>query len=183
MENGTVTTDEDVTEEKEYMENKTRRTNDTEADDGTFFRPNKNSAKASSRGMFSKEDSTNTTYEGEKERPEEGTGFNETEAIVGYGKPTKGSYNSDEKGYKTFGTEGQGENKEGCKDKDSSESSERGMYVTVTAVADQGSDTILLEVGNYDFLDEYSWDEASARVVKALSAIALVTFTDRKSVV
>lgn len=102
---------------------------------------------------------------------------------MGYGVPTKGSYNSTEKGYKTFGSEGQGNNTEGCKNTNSSSTAERGMYVTVTAVADQGTDTILLEVGNYEFLEEYVWetvaDEESAQFVKAITfaTIALISFT------
>jgi hypothetical protein len=169
MKNGSNTTTDDVNEEKEYIKKKEeeeeQEEEDRKDDEEQWFRPNKDknrTVKAFARGK--KDDETEVTES--RERPEEGTSFNETDAVKGYGKPTKGSYNSTEKGYKTFGTEGQGNNTEGCKDKDSSTRSARGMYVTVTAVADQGSDTILLEVGNYDFLEEYVWDEkTSARVV------------------
>jgi len=124
-----------------------------------------------------KDSTKDSTKNSTKPKPAEGEGFNETESVEGYGKPTKGSYNSTDKGYKTFGTEGQGNNTEGVMDKDSSKTSERGMYVTVTAVADQGSDTILLETGNYDFLDEYTWEESSARALGTITfAAALVGF-------
>lgn len=117
-------------------------------------------------------------FDGVKPEPKEGEAFNETESVKGYGKPTKGSYNSTEKGYKTFGTEGQGNNTEGVMDKDSKKKSDRGMYVTVTAVADQGTDTILLETGNYDFLEEYEWAMESAMTkVVSLAAIAMVSIT------
>ena len=53
----------------------------------------------------------------------------------GYGKPTKGEYDASEGGYKTFGTEGQGENKKGMKG-DGEKCAGRKMYVTVTATED-----------------------------------------------
>ena len=104
----------------------------------------------------------------EKPKPAEGEAFNETEAVKGYGKPTKGTYSADTKGYKTFGTEGQGENTEGAKDYDSDEEENRGMLVTVSAKADQETDTILLETGNYEFLEDYEWAEESA-MAKSIS--------------
>lgn len=85
--------------------------------------------------------------------------MDETEAEEGYGEPTKGTYNADDKGYKTFGTTGQGENKEGVKDKDSENESNRVVQITVDALADQDSETILLETGNYEFLEEYVYEE------------------------
>ena len=48
------------------------------------------------------------------------------------------------------------------------------MIVSVTAVADQGGDTILLETGNYDFLEEYVWDSAKRVQALTLAAVALV---------
>lgn len=172
MANGTKTESEGVSEEKEYKKDKEKNKEekvkkDKEADeDSTFFRPNKKD-----------EDETTTTDT--KPRTKDGAAKNETTAVKGYGEPTKGSYNSAEKGYHTFGTEGQGDNTEGAMDEGSKNEADRGIYVTVTAVADQGSDTILLEVGNYDFLEEYVWEEeAYARVVKAtFAAFALVSFT------
>jgi len=69
----------------------------------------------------------------------------------GFGKPTKGEYNTTDGGYKTFGSEGQGEGKEGLRG-DSERCSKRQMYVTVTATENQSdSDTVLLEFGAYSF--------------------------------
>merc|ERR1712127_294294 len=114
---------------------------------------------------------------GGKPKPAEDETEEATEAVEGYGEPTKGSYSATEKGYKTFGTTGQGENTEGAKESSDSEEGNRGMIVTVTAVADQASDTILLETGNYDFLEEYTWDEEAATGLKAvaLSALAVIS--------
>jgi hypothetical protein len=53
---------------------------------------------------------------GTKPRPPGDMFSNKTQADIGYGVPTKGSYNSTDKGYKTFGTVGQGPNTEGVKD-------------------------------------------------------------------
>ena len=60
---------------------------------------NNKAVDAYARGMLGAEYET-------KPKPEDGEGFDETTANKGYGVPTKGSYNSTEKGYKTFGTEG-----------------------------------------------------------------------------
>ena len=114
------------------------------------------------------------------ERPE--VKIDETEAVTGYGKPTKGSYNPDDKGFKTFGSEGQGETKEGVKDGKSQVAANRYVLVTVTAKEDQGSDTILLEVGNYEFVEEYdpeAFDEVAEEELstKLMSSFALAVGT------
>jgi hypothetical protein len=86
--------------------------------------------------------------------------------------PTKGSYDAADKGFKSFGTEGQGKDEEGLKGETTGKGDCRQMRVTVTAVADQGSDTILLEVGAYDFIEEYTWvEEGSNKLALAFSAL------------
>jgi len=94
-----------------------------------------------------------------KERPPEDETKEETVAVEGFGAPTKGVYNTEDKGFKAFGTVGQGEDKEGLKDTDSKEGVERVVSISVTALQDQGTETILLETGNYEFLEEYTWEE------------------------
>jgi len=105
-----------------------------------------------------------------KKRPEEGEMKSDTTATEGYGVPTKGTYNAADKGYKTFGTTGQGENKEGVKDKDSTVEADRIVQITVEALADQGSDTILLETGNYEFLEEYTFEAEDSATTLTVSA-------------
>jgi hypothetical protein len=106
--------------------------------------------------------------------PPPGQRNNETTSVMGYGAPTKGSYNSTDKGFKTFGTVGQGPNTEGTKDPRAPMDGDRQMAVTIVAVADQSTDTILLELGNYEFLDEYSWDSAVTRAV-SFAALAIIS--------
>jgi hypothetical protein len=121
---GSKTTEESVDDEKEYVKEKKEREEETA--DGE---------EKATRTIFRSAE----TKDGEKDvkpRPAEGERKNETEAEVGYGMPTKGRYNADDKGYKTFGTEGQGENKEGVMDTDSSLTKDRGMLISVTAKED-----------------------------------------------
>ena len=151
-----MTEEESVDEEKDYLEKKDEREEEElekqeDEEDGWFKASNYRKAEATDDD--DKEDSE------EKPKPAEGESFNETEAVRGYGKPTKGSYSVETKGYKTFGTEGQGENTEGVMDIDSEEEESRGMLVTISAKADQRGDTILIETGNYEFLEEYEWEE------------------------
>ena len=87
--------------------------------------------------------------------------MSETTAIEGYGVPTKGLYEVEEKGYKTFGSTGQGENTEGVKDISDSVVSDRAMFVTIRAKAELGADSIQLRTGNYEFLAEYVWEKAA----------------------
>lgn len=150
-----MTEEESVDEEKDYLEKKDEREEEElekqeDEEDGWFKASNYRKAEA--------DDAEKEDFE-EKPKPAEGESFNETEAVRGYGKPTKGSYSVETKGYKTFGTEGQGENTEGVMDIDSEEEESRGMLVTISAKADQRGDTILLETGNYEFLEEYEWEE------------------------
>ena len=114
-----------------------------------------------------------------KPKPADDETEEETEAVEGYGKPTKGTYSSSNGGYKTFGTTGQGENTEGVKESTSDEEKERMILVSVTALEDQGDDTILLETGNYEFLEEYTWDEeeSSTYTRLALASIGLIGAT------
>jgi hypothetical protein len=49
------------------------------------------------------------------------------------------------------------------------------MSVTVTAVAAQSTDTILLELGSYEFLEEYMWDSAVTNAV-SIATLAVVSF-------
>jgi len=174
MKNGTMVNETTIEEEKEYIDTQEKEKNRTKDSEGGknrkgAFRPFATDAK-------SQTDDSSSNYK--KREEESGTMMNETEAVSGYGKPTKGSYNSTEKGYKTFGTEGQGNSTEGVKDYASDKSSCVQVEVSVTAVADQGSDTVFLEVGTYDFLEEYdyAYDETlnlnkAARVVFASAAL------------
>jgi len=155
-----MTNETTVEEEKEYLEDQEKRKNRTRdgEKDGdkkkrTAFRPFSKDLKSAT--------TDSSTDEKKKEKPAAGESEEETDAVKGYGKPTKGSYNSTEKGYKTFGTEGQGNNTEGVKEKNSTKGACRQTTISVTAVADQGSDTVFLEVGTYEFLDDYdyTWDE------------------------
>lgn len=101
----------------------------------------------------------------EKPRPAEGEKDSETDAVEGYGMPTKGIYDASEGGYKTFGTTGQGEFTVGVKDISDTVAESRTMIINVLAVGATGVDALSLKTGNYDFLEEYEWGSA-----KALSA-------------
>jgi len=85
----------------------------------------------------------------------------------GYGQPSAGKYDPSVKGYKTFGTIGQGPDKKGLKDRMAKACKARTQYVTVSAKQDMvasgsaGSETVLLEVGSYAF------DTAFAQALKA----------------
>lgn len=96
----------------------------------------------------------------------------------GYGKPTKGDYDTTQGGFKTFGTEGQGNSTKGLKG-DGEKCSERQMYITVTATGDlTSSDTILLEVGSYTFEDDTPAEEESSVYIMASFGIiaSLIAF-------
>lgn len=125
-------------------------------------------------GWFKKKEEGDKTEEGVKPKPEEGESMEETDAVEGYGQPTKGTYSTGDKGYKTFGTTGQGENKEGVKENDAAEEKERTVIISVTANEDQGSETILLETGNYEFLEEYTWEEESAKYLTFAGVVGLI---------
>ena len=169
---GTETSEEGVTKEKEYI--KKKKANDEEE--------KKEKEEKEGEGFFKKafgkedEEEKTDAEKGEKTKPAAGETEADTTATEGYGAPTKGTYSATSKGYKTFGTVGQGDNKEGVKESADKVEAERGMIVSVTAVADQGTDTILLETGNYDFLEEYVFtEETSATGLRAaFAAVALV---------
>jgi len=159
--NGTMVNETTVTEEKEYLDKQEKKKNETKeeeesAEEGGFRPFKKNKTKSAFKGgAKGAEESPSDDYQ--KREKTEGESMEDTEAVKGYGKPTKGSYNSTEKGYKTFGTEGQGNSTEGVKDSGDDKNSCRQVEVSVTAVADQGSDTVFLEVGTYDFLEDYDY--------------------------
>ena len=91
----------------------------------------------------------------------------------GYGAPTTGKYDASIKGYKTFGTEGQGSETLGAKDKNTSECKERYQMITVTATKDTtASDTVLLEVGTFGF----DLSGAKALATSALVLLAISQF-------
>lgn len=90
----------------------------------------------------------------------------------GYGKPSSGTYDPAAKGYKTFGTLGQGDKAEGAKDRTKDKCVSREQYVTITAKKDTtSSDTVLLEVGSFAF------DTTSAMAIKAAAASLLAAFS------
>ena len=69
----------------------------------------------------------------------------------GFGQPSTGTYDPKVKGFKTFGTLGQGKEKKGAKDRLAAACKKRMQYVTVTATKDftasaggSGSELILL---------------------------------------
>ena len=162
---GSKTDGEDVDEEKEYLDEKKTKEELTDEE----------KAEKEDGGWFKKEkDGEGETEEGVKPRPEEGETMEETDAVEGYGQPTKGTYSTGDKGYKTFGTTGQGENKEGAKEDDASEEKDRTVIISVTANFDQGDETILLETGNYEFLEEYTWEETSAKYLTFAGVVGLI---------
>jgi hypothetical protein len=102
-----------------------------------------------------------------------------SEPDAGYGMPSKGKYSLDLGGYKTFGTEGQGNSTVGVKNDGAATCSERIILFTVTATADttttsptvqssrphpivqSSSSSMTFEVGNYQFIDDYTGESAS----------------------
>ena len=115
----------------------------------------------------------------EKDEYEQITEPDKSEAEEGYGTPSKGQYSLDLGGYKSFGTVGQGNSSIGVKDENSDTCSERIILFTVTAnedtnkattptvqsthshpVVGSSSDSYLtFEVGNYQFLSDYTGEE------------------------
>ena len=75
-----------------------------------------------------------------------------TTAVYGYGLPTMGAYMTDVRGYKTFGSTGQGNYSEGVLDTGDSLDSQREIIVTVAALANQGASTIILETSCNEFI-------------------------------
>jgi len=64
------------------------------------------------------------------------TNENGTKPSAGYGLPSKGSYSLARGGFKTFGTQGQGNDTDGLKEANSSSCTPRMILVTVTALRD-----------------------------------------------
>lgn len=126
---------------------------------------------------------------------------NATVAESGYGKPSKGTYSSDLGGFKSFGTEGQGESPLGAKDNNDTTCGERFVLLSIRAIQDtsdgaasgdatssavhpvvmsDSSSYMTFEVGSYPFYDDvevYSTSEENASSIKTswmlLSVIAL----------
>ena len=130
-----------------------QRTTDTDGWDGNTYDKDKTDwGKSDSDGQYEKD----TT---------------KTKAVSGYGKPSKGKYSADLGGFKTFGTEGQGNSQIGVKDTNDTKCGDRVMLVTIEALHDTyemqappppprsvhpvvraSTSSITLEFGNYEFL-------------------------------
>ena len=89
----------------------------------------------------------------------------------GLGLPSKGVYSAELGGYKTFGTDGQGEDTAGLREEGDSTCGERVMLVTITATEDTSSaaaeeggaggrllqeaeSELTMSIGNYQFADD-----------------------------
>lgn len=125
---------------------------------------------------------------------------NSTTAEEGYGKPSKGKYSMSLGGYKSFGTEGQGNDTTGLKDENATTCSDRIILLTVSAIADttedssspvvssvsptasahpivkqsSGNSYLTIEVGNYQFLSDLSLAESITSVTLEESANTLL---------
>lgn len=105
-----------------------------------------------------------------------------SEAESGYGKPSKGTYSSEMGGYKSFGTEGQGDSPIGAKDTNDTKCGDRMVLLSIRALNDT-SDTaattssstggvhpvvkatsshMTFEVGSYAFYDDLEIYAAAA---------------------
>ena len=91
-------------------------------------------------------------------------------AIKGYGNPTSGEYAVANKGWKTFGTLGQGPKQEGVKEIGSNICAPRKMIVTVYAKNDWGSKNAQFTFGSY------YWEQSSTGARRLLLAGAAVVF-------
>lgn len=72
----------------------------------------------------------------------------------GFGMPSKGTYSLDLGGYKTFGTEGQGDSAFGIKDDFSYTCSQRVMMLIVVARDDTYQDPFHNEYSDYNYTDD-----------------------------
>ena len=112
-------------------------------------------AKSSTNKVSATTDATTDTKTDTKTvdpyKPEEAT--DGTTYKEGYGLPTKGEYSITTKGYKTFGTTGQGTSTAGAKTETASECASRQMYITVTALdaIDTSKEDMKLELVNGAF--------------------------------
>lgn len=113
-------------------------------------------------------------------------------AETGYGKPSKGTYSSEMGGYKSFGTEGQGDSPIGAKDTNDTTCGDRVVLLSIRALNDTSDSAssssstsgavhpvvksttshMTFEVGSYAFYDDLeiyssgSTTEESASVLK-----------------
>lgn len=79
-------------------------------------------------------------------------------AVMGYGVPTRGIYCLGHKGYKTFGSVGQGPIPRGVKDVLLDECQDRGMLVTITSIGDhKKNQSLKFEFGSWTF--DMSWED------------------------
>lgn len=89
---------------------------------------------ADGKEYYKDENGKNTTWGKRWKRRNNKT--EETDPEEGYGKPSKGDYSIDLGGYKTFGTDGQGNSTVGVKDDNSTTCSDRIILLTITALED-----------------------------------------------
>lgn len=128
-----------------------RRKKDTDGWDGTTFNKDKTDWGTSETDA---EINTNT---------DAGT------ADTGYGQPSKGIYSAELGGFKTFGTEGQGDDPAGLREEGDATCGERVILLSITAtddtsvaattetrrlLQDAATSSLTMEVGNYQFVDD-----------------------------
>jgi len=129
-----------------------------------------------------------------------------SESESGYGKPSKGTYSSEMGGYKSFGTEGQGDSSVGAKDTNDTTCGDRIVLLSVRALNDTSdnagssdssssgvhpivkatSSHMTFEVGSYAFYDdlEIYASEESATVLKtswmliSIASLFVMSFTN-----
>jgi len=130
----------------------------------------------------------------------------ESTSESGYGKPSKGSYSSEMGGYKSFGTEGQGDSPVGVKDTNDTTCGDRVVLLSVTALNDTSdsaasssstssgvhpvvkatSSHMTFEVGSYSFYDDLQLfgSEEHATVLKtsfmllSIASLFVLSFTN-----
>ena len=141
--------------------------------------PRKNADGTIEDGEYMEDDEESA--DGSSERPKRPKRGKPSKTRGGYGAPTKGKYDPTQGGYKTFGTEGQGNTKKGARG-DKEKCSQRKMYVTVSAteVVDDSSatrrvlqaseDTTVLEFGAFPFLSDV---DGAFRIGGAIAGLAM----------
>lgn len=126
----------------------------------------------------------------------------DTEAELGYGKPSKGKYSlkafsgKGDQGYKTFGTVGQGASSYGTREDSSSSAKCKERYMLVSATnksfdrskdnKDKETQEVEVELGSYEFVEDLnsstvnqaslvnSEEGAGALAVKMLAAVSMM---------
>lgn len=111
---------------------------------GGQFRP----AKARYNGISTKQISIATSYE-EEWYEDAGDEYD----AVGYGNPTAGIYDLGAKGWKTFGSVGQGSLERAVRMEGAYSCLSRWMLVTIYANEYMGEKTVTLEAGSFAFAD------------------------------